>query len=102
MQKYLYEIDSGIQSLLDSCALGILNEKEMNIMLSLKSSKEKYMAHEPLTWKLKRRIKWNELGDANTKLFHSYASYKKILNSIWDFKDEMVTRSIIRKIWKRL
>ena len=82
MLKDLYEIDSGIQSLLDSRPLRILNEQELNIMLSLKNCKEKYSAHECLTWKLKSRIKWNELGDANTIFFYSYASSRRNFKSI--------------------
>ena len=60
----------------------------MNLMLSIKGHKYKYMAHEILTWNLKRRIKWTELGDAKNKFFHSYASTLRNFNAIWALKNE--------------
>ena len=57
-------------------------------MLSLKMCKEKYLAHELLIWKLKSIIKWLELGDAHTKLFHSHALACNNFNSIWALKNE--------------
>ena len=83
IKKELYEIDSGIQTLLDSSTSGIFNEQYLSSMLVQKSHKEKLLTHERLTWLMKSRIKWTEMGDANMKYFHSYASAPKNFNSIW-------------------
>ena len=45
------------------------------------------LAHEVLTWRLKRRVLWIEQGDANTKLFHNFASPKHNNNNIWELMD---------------
>ena len=89
MNEELYEIDRGILTLLHSKPLGILNEQEHDLMLSVKLRKEKYLAHELLTWKLKSRIKWSELGDSNTKFFHGHASTCRNFNAIWELKMRM-------------
>ena len=60
----------------------------MNLLLSLKGRKEIFLAHELLTQQLKSIFKWTELGDANTKFFHSFASARRNFNAIWALKDE--------------
>ena len=39
-------------------------------------------------WKLKSKINWIELGDANTKFFHSFASTCRNFNAIWALQNE--------------
>lgn len=38
--------------------------------------------------KLKSRLKWIELGDSDTKFFHSFASTRRNFNAIWPLQDE--------------
>ena len=70
----LTDLDKEIHSLLTSCPSGVLSEDEAMSLSFLKGNKEKLLVHEVLTWKLKSIIIWIELGDANTKFFHSFAS----------------------------
>ena len=88
MQRELSEIDMEIDFLLTSSPSCILNEEGMNLLLVLKGCKEKFIAHELLSWQLKSRTKWAELGDANTKYFHSIALAHRNHNSIRDMQDE--------------
>ena len=57
-------------------------------LASLKCKKEKFLAHEVLTWKLKIRINWIDHGDANTNNFHFATSARKNANYIWALKNE--------------
>ena len=88
MHKELSKIDMEIQPLLASSPYGILNEDRTNLLFSLKGRKDKFLAHELLTSDLNRRIKWTNLGDANTKFFHRYASTCINFNAIWALKNE--------------
>ena len=60
----------------------------MNNLVVLKGRKEKFLAHELLSWQLKSRTKWVELGDANTKFFHGMASTHRNFNAICALKNE--------------
>ena len=66
-------IDLEINALLAANPSCILSLENSNILRSLRDRKKKLLAHELLSWQLKSRTKWVELGDANTKLFHSIA-----------------------------
>ena len=88
MKRESTEIEFEIHSLLSSCPSGILSLKDMNSLHVLRSRKDKVLAHELLTWQLKGRKKWAELGNANTKYFHSLALARINFNSIWALKNE--------------
>ena len=68
--------DSKILSIADASRLKDLHDK-----------KGSFLAHEITTQRLKSRVLWLREGDANTKLFHAYASARRNSNSIWFLKD---------------
>jgi hypothetical protein len=39
-------------------------------------------------WRLKSRAIWIREGDNNTNFFHKFASYRRIVNSIWEIKNQ--------------
>lgn len=43
---------------------------------------------EEASWKLNSRALWLLEGDQNTKIFHCYANYRKMVNSIKELKGE--------------
>lgn len=88
MKKESFKINEDINSFLTAFPSGILSLQDMNTLHALKDRKNLLMTHELLTWQLKRRTKWNELGDANTKFFHSIASSCRNFNSIWSLKNK--------------
>ena len=69
--------------------------KEYNIMSAgdasrleeLLDKKGNILAHEVTTQRHKSRVLWLKEGDANTKLFHAYASTRRNSNDIWSLKD---------------
>ena len=81
--KELAEIDIAIVALLSSHPSGILSDVDTQSLVVLKSRKDSLLAHHILTWKLKSRVDWIQEGDANTKFFHSHASDRRNLKSIW-------------------
>ena len=88
MKRESSAIDLEINSLISALPSGLLSLEDMNTLHVLEDRKDKFIAHEILTWKLKRRTKWVELGDANTKYFHTLASPRRKFNSIWALKNE--------------
>ena len=66
-------MDCEIQSLLASDPSGLLSVEDMEALKALRGRKAKLLTHEITTWMLKNMIKWDEMGDANTKYFHSIA-----------------------------
>ena len=82
MKREFLEVDCEIQSLLASDPSGLLSVEDMEALKSLRGIKAKPLAHKITTWMLKSRIKWAEMGDANTKYFHSIALPRRNHNSI--------------------
>ena len=39
-------------------------------------------------WRLKSRATWINLRDNNTRFFHSFASYRRNMNLIWELTDD--------------
>jgi len=66
--------------------LSILSSEDTTSLRALRERKFKILAHELLIWKLKSRSTWVELGDANTKYFHSLALARRNHNSIGIYK----------------
>ena len=83
LKKEYMQVVEDISALLSSYPLGIMSLEDDASLRALRDRKFKMLSHETLTWKLKSRTKWAELGDANTKYFHSIASTHRNHNSIW-------------------
>ena len=88
MNCELREVESKIYSLLASNSSGLFSVEDLESLKALRGRKAKLMAHEITTWMLKSRSKLAEMGDANTKYFHSIASARRNHNSIWALKYE--------------
>ena len=77
MEKESHSLDDEIRSLVPSSSSGILTHEEHFTLNVLKSKKKDILEHHLLTWQLKRRAKWEMLGDSNTKYFHALASRRR-------------------------
>lgn len=56
---------------------------------NLENEKQRLLAIEEASWRLKSRVTWLKEGDRNTKFFHRYANGRRESNSIWEIKNEM-------------
>jgi hypothetical protein len=80
--------------ILESRQSQILSQEELNLLRALKIRKEKILATEESTWRLKSPALWMQNGDKNTRFFHKYATQRRLQNSIWDItNDDGVTLS---------
>ena len=61
-------------------------------LLSLESEKDDVLKNNEETMRLKSRAIWIDAGDNNTQFFHSYASYRRNNNTIWEIKNEYDSR----------
>ena len=86
MNYELSQVERKIHSLLASNSSGIFSVEDLESLKAVRGKKAKLLAHEITTWMLKSRTKWEELGDVNTKYFHSIASARRNHNSIWALK----------------
>ena len=83
MNKDSLGLDLEIRELLSSSVSGILSLEDQNQLSELKKKKKHLFDCEILSLQLKSRVTWEELGDANTKFFHSVASVHRNQNVIW-------------------
>ena len=88
MKREYLEVDGEINSFLASGPSGIFSLEDLESLKALRGRKAKLIVHEIMTWQLKSRTKWDEMGDANTKYFHSIALARRIFKSVWALKDE--------------
>jgi hypothetical protein len=54
----------------------------------LEAERDKILQAEEEKWRLRSRAIWLKSGDKNTKFFHSYASFRRNKNHIWEIRDE--------------
>ena len=84
---------------------GILSAADASRLKDLHDKKGSFLAHEVTTQRLKSRVLWLREGDANTKLFHAYASARRNSNAIWSLKDingNLVSKDIaLKKMGKK-
>ena len=80
--KELANLKMELQHLYSLFPSGILLDIEAQKLVSIKSRKEKILAHEVLTWRLKIWAIWIDHGDANTNFFHSFSSTRRNINYI--------------------
>eukprot|EP00253_Pinus_taeda_P025504 PITA_25504 len=55
---------------------------------SLISKRSQILKEREESWRLRSRAIWLLEGDANTKYYHKFANGRKIINTIWELKDE--------------
>eukprot|EP00253_Pinus_taeda_P031908 PITA_31908 len=55
---------------------------------SLISKRSQILKEREESWRLRSRAIWLLEGDANTKYYHKFANGWKIINTIWELKDE--------------
>eukprot|EP00253_Pinus_taeda_P016780 PITA_16780 len=55
---------------------------------SLISKHSQILKEREESWRLRSRAIWLLEGDANTKYYHKFANGRKIINTIWELKDE--------------
>jgi hypothetical protein len=83
----LLEIESQIMALLIRRSVAPLSESEESSLSDLLLRKKQLLEYEETQWILKSRDIWLKEGHNNSKFFHKYASYRKIMNSILEIKD---------------
>jgi hypothetical protein len=57
------------------------------VLLTLEKKRRQLLEDKEEEWRLKRRFRWIQNGDENTKLFQDYAKGRKMENTIWILKD---------------
>ena len=63
-----------LQHLFSKYPFGILFEEEAHKLVSIRNQKEKILAQEVLTWRLKGQAIWIDQEDANTKKNYTFTS----------------------------
>ena len=93
-QETLKKVEAQIMEMYENNREGVFNSLELHELKKLEAMKESLLLQEENKWRLKSRALWLAEGDQNTKLFHSYASQRKNINTIQEVKN---TRGNIAK-----
>jgi hypothetical protein len=88
MKANLVQVEEQIATLFHNNPSHIFNAEDINLLHELTHKKNKILAHEEATWRLRSRAIWIEKGDKNTSFFHKYASQRRNHNTIWDLTDD--------------
>lgn len=81
------DIESEIMALLIHKSIAPLSDSEESSNSDILLRKKQLLEYEETQWILKSRDIWLKEGHNNSKFFHKYASYRKIMNSILEIKD---------------
>ena len=57
------------------------------MLKTLESKKDSLLLKEEKLMRLKSRALWLEVGDKNTKTFHSFSSHRKNINTIFEIRN---------------
>jgi Flp pilus assembly CpaE family ATPase len=88
LQSDLLLIESRMADLFDKNPSQVFQQDDLDLLKVLKQEKDKILAVEEDTWRLRSRAIWLSSGDKNTKFFHKYATMRRSQNTIWDIEDE--------------
>ena len=83
--KYL---EHKIQNIYNSNTTGIFSIEELHSLKVEEQKRNRILADEEKSCRIKSRALWLEDGDKNTKFFHRHASHRKNINTILEIKDE--------------
>jgi hypothetical protein len=74
LKKQIEKVNSVIEMLDNFEEIRVLNDIEWNLRDILKSHVISLLQHQKAYWKQRGKIKWVNLGDANTRFFHTKAT----------------------------
>ena len=81
-------VENEIADLLEVEHTITFNSVEKDRLLLLQHRKDQLLLLQEITWRLKSRALWIEVGDKNTKYFHAYANQRRNINSIWNIQND--------------
>eukprot|EP00253_Pinus_taeda_P005326 PITA_05326 len=87
-RRDLKDIDKELQFLSTHFKNDSISSHTQKQIWDLEKQKQKILAKEEATWRLKSHAIWLREGDKNTKFFHIFANRWRQVNTIWEIKDE--------------
>ena len=87
MDHYMACLLQEIQEIDKKEELGKLSSEEFLKRLQLKNSYQKMVKGEEIKWIQRSRVKWIMNWDTNSKIFYSFASFRKMTNKIVILRD---------------
>ena len=96
-QTTLKKVEAKIIEMYENNREGVFSRLELEELEKLEAMKESLLLQEEKKWRLNSRALWLAEGDQNTKVFHSYASQRKNINTIQEVKN---TRGNITKTFE--
>jgi len=84
----LKEAEKVIAEFEDSSSGNFSSPESKEEYTSLISKRSQILKEREESWRLRSRAIWLMEGDANTKFYHKFANGRKIINTIWELKND--------------
>ena len=85
---------------LQKAKLNKVQHKEANVIKKIEEQIHNILLDEEIYWRHRAKTDWLQVGDRNTKCFHSKATAGKMKNKIWGVEDKMAFGQKMEKLWK--
>lgn len=88
LKEKLCYIEREFETLYSHNVSGVISYQETYMIHDLEQNKLSILRKEREAWRQKSRVNWLAKEDANTKYFHQFFYFMRIVNTVWEVKSD--------------